>query len=373
MSRLSFRFQRPLHGVGVDFGSSSVKAVGLAWDQKGLSLLGAGQEPLAPGVVREGAVRDPAAAGAALSALLRRLRIRCRLAAFSLGGSSVFVKRLPAPAAAASEAAFREAVGREAARHIPFHLEALEFDYRRIPDRIPASLDGLPTPEPGAPEGRGTLVFGAAPRETVRAHCDAANRGGLEVARIELEPYALFAAARLAMTSAAPAPPAGPIAFVEIGASRAAAHVFGLPPTPSFPADDPQSGRPGDPAADGGAGSPGDLLASVRTPGGGPAAAAPDESEDAAAVFARRVAASLREVIRDAGLAPPLPTRLAGGAAGLPEIPAALAGVAAGDPAPLDPLGRFGAESAGPALAVAAGLAAQELLTLAGSRPRRAR
>ena len=369
MSRLSFRFQRPLHGVGVDFGSSSVKAVGLAWDQKGLSLLGAGQEPLAPGVVREGAVRDPAAAGAALSALLRRLRIRCRLAAFSLGGSSVFVKRLPAPAAAASEAAFREAVGREAARHIPFHLEALEFDYRRIP----ASLDGLPTSEPGAPEGRGTLVFGAAPRETVRAHCDAANRGGLEVARIELEPYALFAAARLAMTSAAPAPPAGPIAFVEIGASRAAAHVFGLPPTPSFPADDPQSGRPGDPAADGGAGSPGDLLASVRTPGGGPAAAAPDESEDAAAVFARRVAASLREVIRDAGLAPPLPTHLAGGAAGLPEIPAALAGVAAGDPAPLDPLGRFGAESAGPALAVAAGLAAQELLTLAGSRPRRAR
>ena len=338
---MPFGWRRPLQGLGVDFGAAGVKAVALASERDRFSLLGAGREDLPPGVVQDGAVRDPEKLGAALRRLLGRLGVGCRLLGVSLGGSSVFIKRLSAPSGAfESESDFREAVAREAARHVPFHIESLEFDYQR---------------GPAAGEGDGTVVFGAAPREAVRAHCDAVRRAGREVSRIELEPYALFAAARLAARFDPPPPGAGALALVEIGVSRSSAHVFARNPPP--PAPGPQH-----PDAD----SPGELLASAQAQGTG--AAAPAESGPAGPPDA-----VLRHALDEAGLSPPIRLGLSGGGALVPAAADSLSGLALGSPWALDPLRPFRPDADGPTLAVAAGLACQQLLDLAGERGRRRR
>ena len=368
----------------MDFGSSGVKAVGLAAEGDRIALLGAGREPLGPGSVADGVVRDPEAAGAALARLLPRTGTRCRVLGLSVGGSSVFIKRLPTPVRDPdSPESFREAVAREAAPHVPFHIESLEFDYELGP--------GGNAGKAGTGERSPSLVFGAAPRETVRSHCDAASRAGREVARVELEPYALFSAAvleaelRTAPAGSGPRLPVG-YALVEIGAHRTGVHLFRRAPQKAAPPPDPAAAR----SAPGPAWLPGDLLASVALSGVGAEAALgaggeaagpavsetgsaagrdasahpPEEREpgpDRVAAASRRIEAALGEALREAGLSPPVVVRLSGGGAPLPGIAASVGRLALGTPTPLDPLRGFDAGPRGPEFAVAAGLALQQL------------
>lgn len=322
----------------MDFGAASVKVVALAREGERLSLLAAGREALPPGAIESGAVREPESAGSALGRLLGRLPVRCRQASLAIGGSSLFWKRIPAPAGVpASDPGFREAVAREAARHLPFHLESLEFDY------------GLPPPPSGG-SAAAEVVFGAAPRDTLRAHCDAVRRAGREAVQIELEPCALFEAVRLAAAGdPGPAPP-GPLAIVEIGASRAAAHVFASSPVGSAaPTTDDPSGA---------------LLSSVQVPGAGLLGYEEGAASPANEVFANRAAATLREALGEAGSAPPVRLVLSGGGALVPEVVAPLAALALERPTLLDALGAFRQDAEGPLFSVAAGLAAARLALL---------
>ncbi len=363
----------------MDLGHCGVKAVALAADGGELTLLGAGLEPLPPGTLWDGAVRDPDAVGSALGRLLTRLRVRRRLLGLAIGGSSVLVKRFSLPPEAVARGTapgdLREAVAREAARHIPFHLESLEFDYEDAPSADPEAASG-------DSDGRGlrAVVFGAAPREIVLDHCRAAAAAGREATRIELEPYALHAAVGLAGRLAGADREAGALAVVEIGASRSGIHVFG-----DAPLAGPGLG-PGPPAP---AGAPADLLASVPAPGAGAPAAGGSPAEAAAgagpaasgsdrgigspgspaagaAVLQDGIAAAAREARREAGLRHGVRVFLSGGGAHAPAVRAGLGDFAAGDPVVLDPLARLAPSGYGPAYSVAAGLAYQAILDQQG-------
>ena len=382
-----------MHGLGVDFGSSGVKAVALSSDGRGVTLLGAGREAIPAGAVEDGAVRDADAVGAALARLLDRLGVRCRRAALAIGGSSVLVKSLPAPAEMmGSEAGTREvrdAVAREAARHVPFHLESLEFDFEG-PFRAPAA------PGPGS---RGvepdTIVFGAAPRAMVQNHCLAAAGAGRAVTRIELEPYALHAAARC-LTSLTGDGESGVLAIAEIGASRAGVHIFSNAPLPGS-----ATGRAGGTRHHARADAPPDLLASVPVPGaddvatggraiggqaiggqapGGDARFGRNESDapegpereawqagrsGGSGGFPGRVQAAVREALREAGNRPSQ-LLVSGGGARVPGLETLLGAFDLGAPVVLDPLGELAPGNGDPAFAVAAGLAHQEIVDLAG-------
>ena len=375
-------WRRPPHAVGVDFGYTGVKAVALSADGGEVTLLGAGLEPLPPGALRDGAVRDADAVGAALGRLLTRLRVRCRWLALAIGGSSVLVKRfsLPPEAVAGGTDDLREAVAREAARHVPFHLESLEFDYQGPRSAAPAAA-------PGDPEGQGppAIVFGAAPREIVREHCRAAAAAGREVTRVELEPYALHTAVGLADRLAGAEREPGALAIVEIGASRSGIHVFGDSPR-AGPGTGGAGRAPGSAAPEG---APADLLASLPAPGigtlamdGPPAGVAsgarpprpesdrltgsPGSGTGAAAGFRDRIVAAAREAFREAGLRHGIRVLLSGGGAGSPAVRAAFRDLAAGDPVVLDPLAGLGPPDYGPGYAVAAGLACQAVLDRLG-------
>ena len=373
--RRSFRWRRPPLGLGVDLGSAGVKAVVLAHDEGGIGLVAAGREALASGAVEDGAVRDAEAVGAALARLLARLGVRRRPVSLALGGSSVLIKRFPAagiggPSGTVGADEFRDAVAREAARHVPFHLESLEFDYEG-PD-APAGETA-----PGVRGEPAAIVFGAAPRETVRNHCRAADLAGREVRRVELEPYALYAAVRLEARLEAPGSKSGVLGLVEIGATRTGVHVFRRCPES---ADAP--------------GGAGDLLASVAAPGAGtrafgvePAADAPagpapagnaapgeplgyglrDVAPDGSERSGGRIAAAVGKALQEAATSEPVRLRISGGGAGLAPVHDRLAELELGDPVVLDPLAGLGFGRPAPAFAVAAGLAYQQLLEPGGS------
>lgn len=407
MPRLRLAWTRSEPALGIDFGATAVRAVALGHDRHGISLLGAGREALPEAAVAGGVVRNPEAAGAALARLLGRMEVRGRSAALGIGGPSVFVRRLTGVPAAPADgpddrAAFREAVAREAARHLPFHIEDLEFDFQ--PAAAPAIAEAAPgrpgdrsEPEaPSAPEGPESpevpVVFAAAPRDAVRAHRAAARAANREASRVEIEPYALFAALRLQSVisgsvppaeprpAAAPAdlsfPPAQPLplGLVEVGSARAGVHLFERSPAPAADRTAPALPDRRD---------PGELLASVQVSWVESAAgdgalptssrrgpAAPSSSRrtpqtNGAPGPGRAIAGGLREALREGGRTPPLVVRLSGSRARESRLAEALAEFSSGEPLALDPLGGTSAAGAGPEFGVAAGLALLRLLDLA--------
>lgn len=384
----------------MDFGATSVKAAALGHDRHGLSLLGVGREPVPGGAVAAGVVRDPEQAGAALSRLLERIEVRGRLAALSLGGPSVFVRRFGGVPMAAPDSgggsgaeSLREAVAREAARHLPFHIEDMEFDYQRASPAgggPPPGSGGAAPQSPEAPSAEESpVVFAAAPRDTVRAHREALRAANREAARIEIEPYALFAALRLeaALSGSAPGgasgwangrpPSGGPALLVEIGSSRAAAHLFERSPRPLPPGARPERFLEALRADD----DPGELLASAQvswegTPGAPKRRAGRGGSRRAAepegAGLGHAVAGAIREALRDGERKPPAAVRLTGAGARLAGVGEPLAEFAEGPPAPLEPLALLAPEAAGPEYSLAAGLALLRLLDAAApARSRR--
>ena len=388
MPRLPRAWSRPEPGLGVDFGASGVRAVALGADRHGITLLGAGEAPYEEGAMVNGAMRAPEIAGAALARVLGRLRVRTRSAALAIGGPSVFIRRLSATAAADAgdglEPVFglREAVAREAARHLPFHIEDMEFDYEAVGALSPRG-ERAPV-APGAHDAEAAprpreVVFAAVPKELVRAHRAAIRAAGREAARIDIEPFALFAAARLEATlpDAAAADPGAPLAIVEIGTSRASVHVFRRSPGLRPPDASGQGWRPAE--ADGA----GDLHATIPVSSGGLEDARRSArtgevnpmAHSAGAALGERVAAAMPEAFREAGLAPPATLRLAGAGAGLSGLSEALLPWAIAEPTPLDPLATLPRTSrivnggeGGPGFAIAAGLAFDQLLAL--QRPR---
>jgi type IV pilus assembly protein PilM len=130
--------------VGLDIGSSAVKAVVLRRGRGGWSLIAAGEAPLPEGSVTGGTTAEPTVVSEIVSALFDSLRLRRANVATALSGHAVIVKRLALPGM--SDAELAEAIPWEAEQYIPFDLSDVQLDYQVVnPDRDPSksSLDVL--------------------------------------------------------------------------------------------------------------------------------------------------------------------------------------------------------------------------------------
>jgi type IV pilus assembly protein PilM len=116
--------------VGLDIGSSAVKAVVLRRGRAGWSLVTAGEAPIPEGSLQDGTASEPTAVSEAVSGLLDSLRLRRAKVAAALSGHSVIVKRLSLPSM--SQAELAEAIPWEAEQYIPFDLSEVQLDYQVI-------------------------------------------------------------------------------------------------------------------------------------------------------------------------------------------------------------------------------------------------
>ncbi|MEP7304695.1 MAG: type IV pilus assembly protein PilM [Acidobacteriota bacterium] len=123
---LGFTKSKPL--VGLDIGSSAVKAIELKAAGKGYRVAAFGTEPVPLDSIVDGAIVDAPAVAGAIRRLLDRQPFKSKDIAASLSGNAVIVKKISVPAMTDLE--LGESISWEAEQHIPFDIQDVNLDYQ---------------------------------------------------------------------------------------------------------------------------------------------------------------------------------------------------------------------------------------------------
>jgi type IV pilus assembly protein PilM len=116
--------------IGLDIGSSSIKALQLKQTKKGLQLENFGIEPLPAQTIVDGTIMNQGAVVDAIRALTKKLRLRQREVAIAIAGHSVIIKKIAVPRMTPEE--LEEQIPWEAEHHIPFAKDDVEIDHQVI-------------------------------------------------------------------------------------------------------------------------------------------------------------------------------------------------------------------------------------------------
>jgi type IV pilus assembly protein PilM len=137
--------------IGLDIGSSSIKAVQLKQGRGGVELQAFGMQPLVPQTIVDGTIMDQAAVVEAIRALWGRLRLKVKDVTIGIAGHSVIIKKISVPAMKLEE--LPNQIRFEAEHHIPFSKDDVEIDYHVV--------------VPQNPQGQTELLLVAAKKEVV--------------------------------------------------------------------------------------------------------------------------------------------------------------------------------------------------------------
>jgi type IV pilus assembly protein PilM len=170
--------------IGLDIGSSAVRAVQLKHGRRGAKLDHIGQVQLPVGAVRDGEIIEPDVVAAALKQLWHTFRLNSRKVAVGLANHQVVVRRLDLPFM--TEAELRTSLPLQVDGLIPIPVDQAVLDFCLLGER---------TDEEGTRLVRILLV--AAQREMVDALLDVVRRARLQPVAIDLD---AFAALRSLMT-----------------------------------------------------------------------------------------------------------------------------------------------------------------------------
>src|SRR3954470_2570764 len=167
--------------IGLDIGTSVVRAVELSFGRNGVTLERFGQLVLPPDAVDDGQVVDPEAVAKALRKLWTATKLSHKRVVLGVANQRVIVRQLELPWLERSELA----------ASLPFQVQDL------LPMPVDqAVLDFFPVEEltdsTGARTLKGLLV--AAARETVLANVRATELAGLSVQGVDLTPFAVLRA-----------------------------------------------------------------------------------------------------------------------------------------------------------------------------------
>src|SRR5882762_8171877 len=113
--------------VGVDIGSSSVKAVELQKKGSNLHLASLGYENLQPETIFDGQIMELNNVSDVISSIFSEHKIKTTRVAAGVSGHSVIVKNIVVPPM--SEAELHESCSWHAEAHIPFDIADVNLDY----------------------------------------------------------------------------------------------------------------------------------------------------------------------------------------------------------------------------------------------------
>jgi len=118
--------QKPV--VGLDIGSSAVKAVELKKTKDGYELTAVGLEPLSPETVVDGAIIDALSVSSAIDRIFQGQKIKNKEVATSVSGHSVIIKKITMPLLEDDE--LYDQVQSDAGQYIPFDIADVSLDYQ---------------------------------------------------------------------------------------------------------------------------------------------------------------------------------------------------------------------------------------------------
>jgi len=113
--------------VGVDIGSSSVKAVELQGKNGDFQLVSLGYESLEPDSVVDGQIMELNSVSNAISSIFNEHKIKTNRVAAGVNGHSVIVKNIVLPQMSSAE--LQESFAWHAEEHIPFDIADVTLDY----------------------------------------------------------------------------------------------------------------------------------------------------------------------------------------------------------------------------------------------------
>jgi type IV pilus assembly protein PilM len=131
--QLPFGFGKSKSIVGLDIGSSSVKAVELAVKPKGIDLLHMGVAKLPPEAIVQGAFLNSGAITEAIREAVGNAGIRSKSVATAVSGHSVIVKKISLPTMTREE--LEESIRWEAEQYIPFDINEVNLDFQILQHR----------------------------------------------------------------------------------------------------------------------------------------------------------------------------------------------------------------------------------------------
>ena len=203
--------------VGLDIGSSSIKAVELKKQRGEVSVAHAGIEPLSTDVVVDSMIVDSGSVSAAISKLFAEQQIKGRSVATSVSGHSVIVKPISVPAM--SDAELSESIQSVASQNIPFDIADVNIDYQIL------SEDGS-----GAAPMDVLLV--AVKKDKVLNYTNVLSLAGKQPALVDIDAFALQNCYQFNYEPA----PGTTVALLNLGASVMNINIV-KGTTPLFPRD----------------------------------------------------------------------------------------------------------------------------------------
>lgn len=189
--------------IGLDIGTSAVRAAQVTPGRKGSAMSAFGQVALPPGAVVDGEIRDAATVSQAVSQLWKRAKLRSKKVVIGVANQRVVVRQVDLPYQEEKE--FRGSLRFMAADHIPMPVENAELDFQMI---------GEYTNDAGDRMMRILLV--AAASDMVQSFVEAVVAAGIEPVSVDLAPFAVARAVSSAARGEVGM--AGAEAIVDVGA-----------------------------------------------------------------------------------------------------------------------------------------------------------
>jgi type IV pilus assembly protein PilM len=122
--------RKPRESFGLDIGTSAVKVVQLRQTPAGWRLTALASVPLRPDVIAEGTIKDPPAVIDAIKEAVAQAGMATRDAAIGVAGRDLMTKKVQLPEVPVKE--LRDAVELEAEHHIPFAFDEVFLDYHVV-------------------------------------------------------------------------------------------------------------------------------------------------------------------------------------------------------------------------------------------------
>jgi len=162
--------------VGLDIGSSALKAGEITATKKGFALKNFGMISIAQGAIEEGNINDPENVADSIRQLFKANNLKEKNVAISIGGYSVIVKKIDLQTVA--EEQLQKTIHLEAEQYIPFDISEVNIDYQILGERE-------------ADSNQMSVMLVAAKKEMINEYINLVQIAGLNPCIIDVDAFAL--------------------------------------------------------------------------------------------------------------------------------------------------------------------------------------
>jgi type IV pilus assembly protein PilM len=164
--------------VGLDIGTSAVRAAEVSSSKNGLTLSKFGQVALPAGAVVDGEIQDPGSVSHAISTLFKRNKISNKKVVVGVANQRVVVRQVDLPYL--EEKDFRASLKFQVAEHIPMPVEEAEIDYQILADYETAESGRMMR-----------VLLVAAATDMIEQFVNTVSDAGLRPSGVDLIPFAV--------------------------------------------------------------------------------------------------------------------------------------------------------------------------------------